>query len=83
MGGGTRVGNGTTRHDTEGQGGCALARRRGTAAMGAVKGTRGVGILSVRRRQGGELDKQWLVVATRRAWACQRTVLTRRGAREL
>jgi hypothetical protein len=51
--------------------------------MGAVKGTRGVGILSVRRRQGGELDKQWLVVATRRAWACQRTVLTRRGAREL
>jgi hypothetical protein len=41
MGGGTRVGNGTTRHDTEGQGGCALARRRGTAAMGAVKGTLG------------------------------------------
>jgi hypothetical protein len=28
------------------------------AATGAVKGTRGVGILSVRRRRSGELDRE-------------------------
>jgi hypothetical protein len=42
----------------ERQGGRALVRRRGTAATGTVKGMRGVGILSVRRCWGGELDRE-------------------------
>jgi hypothetical protein len=58
------------------QGGRALARRRSTTATGIVKGKRGVGILSVRRRRDGELDKEGAAVATWHAQACQRTVPT-------
>jgi hypothetical protein len=46
--------------------GNGIARRSGRVGVcscgaettGAVKGTRGVGILSVRRRRGGELDRE-------------------------
>jgi hypothetical protein len=41
-----------------------LTRRRSTVATGVVKGTRGVGILSVRQRQDGELDREGAAVAT-------------------
>jgi hypothetical protein len=59
MGGGTRVwGMGQLGAAAERQGGRALVRRRGTAATSTVKGMRGVGILSVRRRWGGELDRE-------------------------
>jgi hypothetical protein len=59
MGGGTRVwGMGQLGVAAERQGGRALTRRRGTSTMGVVKGTRGVGILSVRQHRGGELDRE-------------------------
>jgi hypothetical protein len=38
--------------------------------------------LSIHRWRGGELDRG-MVVATWRAWACQRTVPTRCGVRQL
>jgi hypothetical protein len=58
------------------QGGRALVRRRSTVTTGTVKGTRGVEILSVRRRRDGELDKEGAAVATWHAQACQRSVPT-------
>jgi hypothetical protein len=57
----------SSRMAAERQGGQALTRRRSTVATGAVKGTRGVGILSVRRHRDGELDREGAAVATRRA----------------
>jgi hypothetical protein len=50
-------GDGSARRDAK-----VSVRSRGTersdAATGAVKGTRGVRNLSVRRRRGGELDRE-------------------------
>jgi hypothetical protein len=59
MGGSTRVwGMGQLGAAVDRQGGRPLTRRRGTAAIGTVKGTRGVGILFIRQRRGGELDRE-------------------------
>jgi hypothetical protein len=71
-----RVGNGIARRGGRAAGwACARAAQR-HSGNDVVKATRGVRILSVCRRRGGELDREWLVVATRCAWTCQRMVPT-------
>jgi hypothetical protein len=62
------VGNGTARRGGRVVGWVSARVTQRRSGSDAVKGTRGVGILSVRRRRVGELDRVWLVVATRSAW---------------
>jgi hypothetical protein len=60
----------------------SMAQQRCRSGSGLVWWRCG-GRLSVRRWKGGEVDRGWLVVATWRAWASQRMVPMRCGAREL
>jgi hypothetical protein len=49
----------TARLDAAAERACArVAQSTARAATGTVKGTRGVGILSVHQRQGGKLDRE-------------------------